>query len=38
MNTKENPLDILTTNLPAGINRYGKVRMIFFDIYPGSKY
>ena len=34
INTKENPADILTKNLPAGLNRYRKVRMCLFDIYP----
>ena len=32
--TMENPSDILTKPLPAGINRYRKVRMILYDIYP----
>ena len=32
--SSDNPADILTKNLPAGINRYRKVRMIMFDIYP----
>ena len=34
MCTKENPTDILTKNPPAGLNRYRKVRMCLFDIYP----
>ena len=34
INTKDNPSDILTKNLPAGTNRYNKVRMIIYDIYP----
>ena len=34
INTKENPSDILTKNLPAGESRYKKVRMIMYDIYP----
>ena len=34
INTKETPVDILTKNLPAGLNRYRKVRMCLFDIYP----
>jgi hypothetical protein len=38
INTKENPADILTKNLPAGINRYRKVRMILYDIYPENKF
>ena len=32
--TNDNPADILTKNLPAGENRYKKVRMCLFDIYP----
>ena len=32
--TQENPSDVLTKSLPAGINRYRKVRMILYDIYP----
>ena len=35
--TLANPSDVLTKNLPAGINRYRKVRMILYDIYPESK-
>ena len=34
INTKLNPSDILTKNLPAGINRYNKVRMLLYDIFP----
>ena len=34
INTKENPADILTKNLPAGLNRYRKVSMCLVDIYP----
>ena len=34
INTKENPSDILTKNLPAGTNRYRKIRMLLYDIYP----
>ena len=34
INTKENPSDILTSNLPAGEARNKKVRMILYDIYP----
>ena len=37
INTKENPADILTKNLCAGINRYRKVRMIMYDIYSEDK-
>ena len=32
--TNDNPADILTKNLPAGDNRYRKVRMCLYDIYP----
>ena len=32
--SNDNPADILTKNLPAGINRYRKVRMVMYDIYP----
>ena len=34
INTKLNPADILTKNLPAGENRFRKVRMVLFDIHP----
>ena len=34
VNTKANPSDILTKNLPAGENRYNKVRMVLYDIHP----
>ena len=34
INTKDNPSAILTKNLPAGTNRYYKVSMILYDIYP----
>ena len=34
INTRDNPSDILTKNLSAGANRYRKVRMILYDIYP----
>ena len=34
INTKLNPADIMTKNLSAGENRYRKVRMVLFDIYP----
>ena len=37
-NTKENPSDIMTKNLPSGQNRYRKVRMLMYDIYPEGKY
>ena len=37
VNTKENPSDILTKNLPAGESRCKKVRMIMYDIYPINK-
>ena len=36
INTKDNPSDILTKNLPAGTNRYQKVCRILYDIYPKS--
>ena len=32
--TNDNPADILRKNLPTGENRYRKVRMCLFDIYP----
>ena len=31
--TSENPSDICTKSLPAGINRKRKVRSIFYEIY-----
>ena len=34
VNTKLNPADIMTKNLPTGENRYRKVRMVLFDIHP----
>ena len=34
INTKDNPSDILTKNLPAGDNMYKKVMMNLYDIYP----
>ena len=34
INVKDYPFDILTKNLPAGANRYSKVRMILYIIYP----
>ena len=33
-NTKDNPSDILTKNLPAGTNSYNKIRMILYDTHP----
>jgi len=33
INTKENPGDIFTKNLPPGENRYRKVKSILYDIY-----
>ena len=38
VNTRENPSDIMTKSLPAGKNRYRKVRMVLYDIYPEDKY
>lgn len=38
INSKSNPSDILTKNLPAGINMYRKVRMFLYDIYPEDKF
>lgn len=38
INTKENPADIMTKILAAGQNRYRKVRMVLYDIYPEDKY
>ena len=32
--TNDNPADISTKNLPVGENRYRKVCMCLFDIYP----
>ena len=37
VNTRENPWDLMTKNLPARVNRYNKVRMIFYDISPEYK-
>ena len=34
VNTAQNPSNILAKNLPAGINKYRKVRMLLYDIYP----
>ena len=34
VNTNHNPADLMTKILPSGINRYRKVRMIMYDIYP----
>ena len=36
INTKENPANILSKNLPAGLNKYRKVHMCLFDIYPND--
>ena len=38
INTKDNPSNIMTKNLPAGMNQYWKVRMVLYDIYPEDKY
>ena len=38
VNTSQNPSDIFTKSLPAGINRYRKVRMLLYDIYPEDEY
>ena len=38
LNTKVNPSDVLTKSLPAGENRYRKVRMLLYDIYPEDQY
>ena len=38
INTKDNPSDIMTKNVPAGMNRYRKVSMVLYDIYPEDKY
>ena len=32
--SSENPSDILTKSLQSGLNRYRKVRMVLYDIYP----
>ena len=32
--SSENPSDILTKSIPSGLNRYRKVRMVLYDIYP----
>ena len=34
LKSSENPSDILTKPLPSGLNRYKKVRMVLYDIYP----
>jgi hypothetical protein len=34
IDTKDNPADLMTKTLPSGMNRYRKVRMIMYDIYP----
>ena len=38
MNTKENPSDMMKNDFPLGVNRYRKVRMVLYDIYPEEKY
>ena len=38
ISTKENPSDLMTKSLPAGMNRYKKVRMVLYDIFPENKY
>ena len=35
VNTRLNPSDILTNYLPTVMNRYRKVWLVFYDIYPG---
>ena len=37
MYNKINHVDILTKNLPAGENRFRKVSMVLFDIFPNEK-
>ena len=37
-NTKLNPSDILTNNLPTVINWHSKVWILLYDTYPISKY
>ena len=32
--SNKNPSDLLTKPVPVGINRYTKVRMVLYDIYP----
>ena len=34
LKSSENPSDFLTKSLPSGLNRYRKVRMVLYDIYP----
>ena len=34
INTKENPSDVFTKNLPVVEGKCKKVRMILYDIYP----
>jgi len=37
-NTEDNFADPMTKNLPAGANRYRKIRGIMYDIYPEGQY
>ena len=37
INNKLNPADILTKNLPAVENKFRKVSMVLFDIFPNEK-
>ena len=32
--SQENPADLMTKKLAAGVNHYQKVKMILYDIYP----
>ena len=34
VNINDNPADLMTKTLSSGLNRYRKVRMIMYDIYP----
>ena len=36
IHTDDNPVDICTNPLPAGIKRYQKVRSVMYDIYPNK--
>ena len=38
VNTKENPSDMMKNDFLLGVNRYRKVRMVLYDIYPNDKY
>ena len=38
LKSSENPSDFLTKSLPSGLNRYRKVRMVLYDMYPEWKY